>query len=171
MGFSAGDPAIGFLLGLTKTGAETAAGVMGADATASAAGTNAALAELQAKDAIDRGKADAARYGKQFQKLAGSLYSRSVASGVDPTFGSAANFMDETYEGGALDLATLRANAQKEALGFKAQANNLLNQQTDANLAAGGSLLKGILTGGAQWYNFERERPKTSSNRSSYSEG
>lgn len=136
-----------------------------ANYSAQVARNNQVLADRAAADAIDRGNVAADQKASQVRQLIGKQRASLAANGVDVNSGSAVDITTDTAGFGTLDVLTARANAEREALGYKTQGMNYQNQaQLDemkassaldaAPLSAAGSLLS---TGGSvakQWYSF-----------------
>lgn len=83
---------------------------------------NASVADLQAQDAIDRGRLDENRYRSQIRGLIGSQRAGYAAQGVSVAEGSPADVQADTAFLGELDALTLRQNAMREAWGYQVQA-------------------------------------------------
>lgn len=86
---------------------------------------NAKVADLQAKDAIDRGQEEENRYRQQVRGLIGTERVAAAASNVDAGYGSALDVQVETARMGELDALTIRNNAAREAWGYNVQATDL----------------------------------------------
>jgi hypothetical protein len=84
--------------------------------------TNASLAKAQATDAINRGEESAFGLARGERALAGSQRAALAASGVNINTGSAADVVANDRRLSALDEATIRLNATREAWGFETQA-------------------------------------------------
>lgn len=121
MGASAG---IALLVtgGAMKYGAEKSAG----RAQEALGNYNANISEMQSKDAIARGEESVAVHKMQTRKLIGSERAAFAASGVDISDpdSTAANVQRDTQALSELDQLTIRANAAREAWGFRTQASN-----------------------------------------------
>lgn len=85
----------------------------------SMADINSKYSDMQAADAIERGDKASNNYRKKVNQTAGSQRASLAAQGIAVDSGSAADIVDQTREVGAQDAATIRANAFREALGFK----------------------------------------------------
>lgn len=86
---------------------------------------NAAIAELQAKDVIERGREDESRFRVGVRGLIGSQRAGFAGQGVDVGFGSAVDVQSDARSLGQADIQTMRKNAEREAWGFKVQAEDL----------------------------------------------
>lgn len=92
------------------------------DYSAEVYGRNADLSEAQAKDALARGREAELALRRKGRSLTASQQSSFAAQGLDITSGSAQDVMQNDQALGALDALTIRNNAQREALGFRKQA-------------------------------------------------
>ena len=133
---------------------------------AKVAENNATVAEWQAQDAEARGNRQAQEVRRKYAALMGTQRAALAARGLDISDGSAnATLQDTTYFSG-YDEATTRANAAREAWGYRVRGANftgdagmLMSQSNaenpllSAGLAAGGTFFSG--GGGsvaAKWY-------------------
>lgn len=83
---------------------------------------NANVAELQATDAIERGREQESRFRAGVKQLIGAQRAEIGASGTDVGFGSAIDVQEDQAFLGELDALTIRTNAAREAWGYKVQA-------------------------------------------------
>jgi hypothetical protein len=83
---------------------------------------NAAIADLQAKDALARGMEEESRFRRGVQGMIGGQRAAIAASNVDVSYGSAVDVQADTAMLGELDALTIRTNAAREAWGFKVAA-------------------------------------------------
>lgn len=86
---------------------------------------NANVADLQAADALDRGADQESKFRSSVRGLIGTQRSTAAANGVDVGVGSAVDVQADAAYLGELDAQTIKANAQREAWGFKEQAADL----------------------------------------------
>lgn len=88
---------------------------------------NANVAEFQAEDAIARGREDETRHRQGTRRLMGSQRAAFAASGVavDDPESSFADVTADTAKLSEIDALTIRANAQREAWGFRTQAQDM----------------------------------------------
>lgn len=86
---------------------------------------NAAIADLQAADVLERGKEEESRFRAGVRGLIGTQRAGFAGQGVDVSFGSAVDVQADAAHLGELDAQALRSNAQREAWGFKVQAEDL----------------------------------------------
>lgn len=113
---------------------------------------NAVLAGYQATDALERGDRAAADTRRKYAGLMGTQRASLAARGLDIADGSANAILQDTAYFGQYDEATVRANAAREAWGYKtrqasfagdaaaygAQAD-AINPLFDAAIAGGGT--------------------------------
>jgi len=95
-----------------------------AEGTAKQQEFNAGVADAQAVDAVDRGEEDAARLREQVRGLVGAQRSGFAGQGVVVDTGSAADVQADTKTLGEADVRTIRHNAQRQAWGFRVEAEN-----------------------------------------------
>jgi len=86
---------------------------------------NATVADLQAGDALARGAEDESSFRSQVRGLIGTQRTTLASTGVDVGFGSAADVQADAAYLGEIDARRLVANAQREAWGFRVQADDL----------------------------------------------
>jgi hypothetical protein len=104
---------------------------------------NAAVADLQSKDAVERGALDANRFRARTRALIGEQRTGFAAGNIDVGYGSAVDVQADTAFLGELDALTVRTNAAREAWGFRVEATDQRNraaiQRTEgANAATAG---------------------------------
>jgi len=131
---------------------------------AAVARNNQIIAQRQADDARARG-AEAERQQRiKTQQLIGRQRAVLAANGVVVDQGSALDITTDTTGIGEQDALTVRANAEREALGFEAQGMNFgaqagLNSFSAANSSATlgqvGTALGGLGTVADKWYRFQ----------------
>jgi hypothetical protein len=85
---------------------------------------NAAVADLQAKDAIARGDEEASRYAAEVRGVIGEQVAAFAAGGVDVHFGSAVEVQEDARMLGQMDVDTIENNSAREAWGYEVQAFN-----------------------------------------------
>lgn len=85
---------------------------------------NASVADLQAKDAIARGRDEESRFRQYVRGLVGAQRAGFAASNVDVSFGSALEVQADAVELGELDALTIRTNAAREAWGYQVQGED-----------------------------------------------
>lgn len=113
---------------------------------------NARFSELQAEDALRRGKRDATQFKREAKKLMGSQRVSLAAQGIDIESGSALDVQLDTAEQVEEDIISIKNNAWKEAWGYRVQAMDYRNQGQLAKLSAQNSARNTILSGGIQAY-------------------
>lgn len=86
---------------------------------------NASVAELQAKDATQRGAEQEARFRSQVKGIIGTQRAGIAAGNIDVGFGSAVDVQADAAFLGELDALTIRNNATREAWGYRVQAEDL----------------------------------------------
>lgn len=106
---------------------------------------NAKVADLQAADAIKRAESDAADRSKETGQMQGAQRAALAAQGIDPNEvgGTAEDILTSTQALGDRDVATIKANALRQAWGFKIDATNsrlagaIAKSQSDQRATAG----------------------------------
>jgi hypothetical protein len=159
---STSNNAIQLLFGLGKTAVDTNSQTQNFSTMANTEGSNAALEEIGASEATQKGILEGQKYGREFQQAFGSTQSSIVGSGTDATSGSALNRLNDLRKGGALDELTIRNQAANEAFGFTQRANADLTQQQLDEQKSKAALGAGVLTGGLQFLNFAQQNIKGS---------
>jgi len=96
---------------------------------AQVAANNAKVDALQSDDAIARGSTAETVHRKQVKALIGSQRASLAASGVDVNDGSALDVQTDSARQGETDALTIRANAAREAWGYKVKQVNDLSQE------------------------------------------
>lgn len=129
------------------TAYNVASDIKGAKGAKKTANFQAGILEQQASDTIGIGNEAAGRSEAQTRGLTGAQRASMAAQGVDISSGSAADVISNDQRTGAIEAATIRNNAAREALGLRKQAT--LVRMGGANQAQGyknqatGSLLSG----------------------------
>jgi hypothetical protein len=130
--------------------------------------TNAAMADREAADALQRGAVEEGRARIRTRQLAGTQKAALAATGVDPTYGSAAGILSDTASLGELDAMTIAENAKREAyqarvgaMGYRSQAD--LAKTTADSISPGLEAGTSLLSSGAQfsdrWYTMNYYDP------------
>jgi len=121
---------------------------------AGVARNNAQTAEWQAADAVQRGNEAKAATRRKYAALEGTQRASMSARGLDITDGSANSILQDTSFFGQYDENTVRANAAREAWGYKAQASNFGNEAGFRQASADGSspLLSGAVAGATAYF-------------------
>lgn len=152
--------AIGGVAGMVRQGQAAQAT---ADYESKIAANQAKVAGYQAEDALARGDVAERQQRLQVRQLAGKQRAEMGASGAGLDSSSFADTLGDTAEFGELDALTIRANAEKEAWGYRAAAAGQQGQSAlysaQAGWAsssrpweAGGSILTGFGTVADRWY-------------------
>jgi hypothetical protein len=89
---------------------------------------NAAIADVQAQDATQRGQEEESRFRTGVQTLIGSQRAGFAGAGVDVGFGSAVDVQADAAFLGELDALTIRTNAAREAWGYKVKGEDIRRQ-------------------------------------------
>jgi len=127
---------------------------------------NQALADRQAADALQRGQVAEENRRRATVLQIGQQTAGLAAQGTDLE-GSPTDILGDTAAAGELDAQTIKANAAREAYGYKVQGlgfgNTAILESTRAAnsvytpnyLGAGGSLLAGASTLADRWRRFQ----------------
>jgi hypothetical protein len=132
---------------------------------------NARYTELQAEDALQRGRETELFVRGETRKVVGSQRVALAAQNIDIDEGSAGAIQAEAQAIGSFDALLIRQNAMREAYGFRVEASNLRSQAQMARMGganrAAGYRAEGastLLTGGAQiaslGRDYYRNRPR-----------
>lgn len=131
---------------------------------------NQELMNRQAADAEQRGRVAEENRRRMTAQQIGQQTAGLAAQGTDFT-GTETDILGDTKAAGELDAQTIRANAAREAYGYKIQAAGYGNTSTlettrAANstytpnyLGAGASLLAGASSLGEKWWRFQQNDP------------
>jgi hypothetical protein len=104
---------------------EGEAGRRAAESEAQLMEYNAAVADLQAKDAVQRGELEANRFRAAARAMGGEQRTGFAAGNVDTNYGSAVDVQADTAFLGELDALTARTNAARTAWGFNVEATDM----------------------------------------------
>lgn len=119
-----------------------------------AAARDAAIGDLQARDALARGGMEEERYRRQVARLLGTQKAAIGARNVR-TSGTALDLLADTAQIGEEDALTIRNDAAREAWGYRAGADESRRWGRGArragNIGAGGSLLTGAADAYGVW--------------------
>lgn len=115
---------------------------------------NAAAAEWQATDAVQRGNAAAADQRRKGQQTLGTQRAAMAAAGLDISSGSALSILEDTDYFTEADQGTIKSNAAREAWGYKMQASNSI---ASAGLRASAAdsinpLFEGVKSGATSYF-------------------
>lgn len=114
----------------------TEAAVKAANFNAAEAARQAQIAEMRARNAIDRGEAEREGYMRQAAQDRGGLAAQFGASGMDVNSGSSADLLADSAGLAYLGGKNIRHNASMEAWGYKEDARNARVQSQLSNLQA-----------------------------------
>lgn len=89
---------------------------------------NAHIADLQAEDALQRGKVEENRFRQGVALTVGSTRAGFAGQGVDVNVGSAVDVQADQVFRGELDAHQIATNAAREAWGYKVQGYDLRQQ-------------------------------------------
>lgn len=117
--------ATGAVLGATTAYGNSKAAKGAAQANARIQDLNAQMAEWQAADAIKRGDRAAGVSRMRTRQFKGGQRAAMAANGVDLSFGSALDILNDTDQFGEIDAETIRDNAAREAWALRQQAAGL----------------------------------------------
>lgn len=131
--------------------------------------TNARLANLKAKDAIERGKTEANKLRSESRKFIGAQRAAAAAQGVQVDIGSVGDIVNETENLTALDAITIKNNAFREAFGYRVESIEQRymgqNARRSADFEARSTILTGIQQGALIGGNaFLQERGRSTRN-------
>lgn len=146
------NPVIGFMAASAVVSAIGARGQ--AQAARNAAQMNQNIAEVQAQDATMRGEQEAQAINRNARQTVGAQRAAYAARGVDLTYGTPADVIDQTDFFGQADATTVRNNAAKEAWGYRARGAGFAAEAANSspNRAAGLSLLGSAGSVASSWY-------------------
>lgn len=123
-----------------KTGVDTIGNIKSGNAARRLGDYNAAAAETQARDALQRGAEDESSFRQQVKTLIGSQRAGFAGQGVDVGVGSPVDVQADAAFLGELDARRIRTNAEREAWGYRVQAENARRggqiQQTESRFRA-----------------------------------
>ena len=89
---------------------------------------NATLADIQARDSIEKGRSEVENYQRQTSAFKSSQNNIMAENGIDVTEGSAIDILASTDMVSQADVNNLKYNAAMESWGHQVQKNNLNNQ-------------------------------------------
>jgi hypothetical protein len=124
--------------------------VKAGNAESDVANYNASVADMQATDALERGEVNAAIRGRTTKKIIGASRAGMAAQNVDISSGSAADVQGDAAYLGALDVATIKNNAAREAWGYRVQAVDYRNRGRIALQTGQMRAGRTLLTAGSQ---------------------
>lgn len=124
---------------------------------------NAQIAEMQANDAIERGKLARQEHERKVRALSGKQTAGLAAAGLSLGDGTAFNLLSDTELFGRMDANNITRDAERKSWAYKVQGNNQIAEADafDAKAdsispwgAAGGTLLAGAGSVASSWMNF-----------------
>ncbi len=121
---------------------------------ADVARNNETTAQWQAEDAERRGNEAKAATRRKYAALEGTQRATLSARGLDISDGSANALLQDTSFFGEYDQNTVRANAAREAWGYKVQAGNFGNEAGFRQASADGRspILSGAMAGASAYF-------------------
>lgn len=102
------------------------------DSEAQLADYNAAVADLQAQDAVARGREQENRFRKGVNGMIGAQRAGIAAGNIDVGYGSAVDVQADAAFLGELDALQIRTNAARESWGYQVEA---VDSRTRADIA------------------------------------
>ena len=122
---------LGAAAGVQQAQAQKAAG----QAQEAQAKENAKAANVQAQNAVLTGQIEEDRRRQQTRRMLATQRTAMAANNIDMSSGTALEVLGDTAAIGEQDALTIRANAAREAWGYKGDANNSMNQGRMARAA------------------------------------
>lgn len=110
--------------------------------------TNAEFAELEASDAIRRGKREEKEFRRRTAQTIGQQRAGLAAQGIDVNSGTALGLQEDTAEFGELDALTIRNNAWREAYGYRTQAADYRTRGAFAEMSGRRAARQTLIGGG-----------------------
>lgn len=134
---------------------------------AQVARNNQIIADQNAQVALQQGEQQVNAKQEQTAQVISQQRAITAAAGVDPNQGSSARIQGDTAALGALDVNTIRNNAQRTAYGFQTQGMNfadnasLLQSQSSQASSAGAlgsfsSIIGGASSVAGKWYTYTK---------------
>ncbi|MDQ8050740.1 hypothetical protein [Luteibacter sp.] len=133
---------LGVAGGVQQASAQKAAG----EAQEAQAKENAKAADTQARNAVLTGQVEEDRRRQQTRQFLAAQRTSFAANNVDMSVGTPAELLGDTAAIGEQDALTIRANAAREAWGYKVDANNSRNQGRMAKAAGRNQAMGTYLT-------------------------
>lgn len=109
--------------------------ILGGNAAKNAANYNAEVSEQLAQQALDKGRTDEEMYRQGVKTLEGAQRTDFAGQGVEVDTGSPVDVAADTAYLGEQDAQQIRLNAQREAWGYRAQAQSQRMQGSAAQRA------------------------------------
>lgn len=111
---------------------------------------NAIIQERMANDALKRGEDEERKHREQVAQFASAQKAKMGASGVIISDGSALRTLEDTAYMGELDALTIRNNAEREAYGYRVNAQNFRDDARMTRRSRNWEMADTILTGGTK---------------------
>ncbi len=134
---------VGFVTQGQAARAQGQAAAQAAGYQASIARRNQIIANRAAEDALARGEAAKGRKELQTRQFISRQRTAQAGQGQKVDVGSALELVQDTAQFGKLDALQIRANAEREALGFRTQGLNFGSSAELMDLRARNALLEG----------------------------
>lgn len=129
--------------------------------TAQVARNNQVTANQNADLALFRGNEQASIAQQRTAQTIGMQRAGAGASGVDANSGSPVRAQEDTARIGAMDVETIRANAQRSAWGFRTQGENFANEakmdEARGDMGAFASLIGGGSNFAEKWSKYKQQ--------------
>lgn len=143
---------------LVGTGLQMRAQAQSASFQQDIANHNAQQADLAAKDAVARGEVAVENQRNRVRGIMGSQRAAIGASGVLNDTGTTGDVLTQTATLGEFDAQTIRANALREAWGYKVQGTNFKLQGQLDQLEGQSERIGSLITGASRAYGIYAEQ-------------
>lgn len=132
-----------------------------ADAAKKSAQFNQEVANIQARDALKRGEFESEQAGRKVAQLRGRQRVALAANGLDLSYGSPADILEQTDYYGLEDQRTVANNARREASMFANRATMSGMQAASINpgFTAGTTLLGTAASVSDKWSRYNSQGP------------
>lgn len=141
----------------TSAGAQYQSGAY----TAQVARNNQVTANQNADLALFRGNEQASIAQQRTAQTIGAQRTGAGASGVDVNSGSPERAQEDTARIGAMDVQTIRENAQRSAWGYRVQGENFANEakldEARGDMGAFASLIGGGANFAEKWSKYKQQ--------------
>jgi hypothetical protein len=145
------NPALIVPLIIASTAVSTAGAISSSSATANAANyqakvndQNAALADQQARDSLDKTNIEAQRRYREQGQLKGQQEAALAANGVDLGFGSALSLQQDTAMIGAEDVGQIYKAGNERTRGYEISASNYRTEAQSNRYKASAAKTEGL---------------------------
>jgi len=143
-----GSLVLGAVAGVQQAKAQSAAG----RAEEAQAKENSKIANAQARNTELQGQIEEGRRRQQTRAMRAKQRTAIAANNADMSSGSAADLLGDTAAIGEQDALTIRANAARQAWGYRVDATNSLNQGAMAKAAGKNAATGTLLTTAANTF-------------------